>query len=79
VRDINVFLIDLASARIATSTKALEAITGDLDDDLILACGVEMDVHIVVSGDRRHLLPIREYRGIRIITPQVLLAELAGE
>ena len=34
---------------------------------------------MVVSGDRRHLLPIREHRGIRILTPQALLAELAGE
>ena len=58
--------------------KPSEAITGDPDDDLILACAVEAAVDILVSGDRRHLLPVREYRGIRIIAPQTLLAELAA-
>ena len=37
------------------------------------------DVQIIVSGDRRHMLPVREHRGIRIVSPQTLLAELAGE
>jgi SnoaL-like domain len=31
------------------------------------------------SGDRRHLLPVGEHQGVRIVTPQALLAELAGE
>jgi predicted nucleic acid-binding protein len=33
---------------------------------------------IIVSGDRKHLLPIVEYSGVRIVTPQALLAELAN-
>jgi uncharacterized protein len=78
VREIRALLIDLASARVDTPAKTPEAITGDPDDDVILACGVQGGVHIIVSGDRRHLLPVREYRGIRIIAPQTLLAELAG-
>jgi hypothetical protein len=39
---------------------------------------VRAAVHVVASGDRRHLLPVGEHRGIRIITPQALLAELAA-
>jgi hypothetical protein len=35
-------------------------------------------IDVLVSGDRPHLLPVGEHRGIRIITPQALLAELAG-
>lgn len=54
------------------------SVTGDRDDDLILACAVEAGVEVLVSGDRRHLLPIGTYRGIRILTPQALLAELRG-
>jgi putative PIN family toxin of toxin-antitoxin system len=79
VREIKTLLIDLAGTRVATPAAKPQAITGDPDDDVILACGVGSDVHIIASGDRRHLLPVREYRGIRIITPQALLAELAGE
>jgi uncharacterized protein len=53
-----------------------EPVTGDPNDDLILACAVEAGVDALISGDRRHLLPIGRYRGIRVITPQALLAEL---
>ncbi|MCB0870406.1 MAG: putative toxin-antitoxin system toxin component, PIN family [Solirubrobacterales bacterium] len=53
-----------------------EPVTGDPDDDLILACAFESSANLLVSGDRRHLLPVGEHLGIRIITPQALLAEL---
>ncbi len=79
VREISTLLIDLASVRVGTPAKTPEAITGDPDDDVILACGVEAGVHIIVSGDRRHLLPVGEYHGVRIIAPQTLLAELCRE
>jgi len=55
-----------------------EAMTGDPADDLILACAVQAEVDALVSGDRRHLLPVGEHRGVRIVTPQALLAELRG-
>lgn len=77
VREIKTLLLDLSATRVDMPAKPSKAITGDPDDDLILACAVETAVNIVVSGDRRHLLPLHEYRGIRIIAPQTLLAELA--
>lgn len=56
----------------------VEAITGDPDDDVILACAVEAQVGVLISGDRKHLLPVGSYRGTRIETPQAILAELRG-
>jgi uncharacterized protein len=79
VREITALLLDISVARIDAPTKEVEAITGDPDDDVVLACGVSAGVNIIVSGDRRHMLPVREHRGIRIVSPQALLAELAGE
>jgi putative PIN family toxin of toxin-antitoxin system len=78
VRDITVLLGELAAARVAAPATVPEAITGDPDDDLILACAVDADAQIIVSGDRRHLLPVGEHRGVRIVTPQALLSELAN-
>jgi putative PIN family toxin of toxin-antitoxin system len=72
-------LLDLAVEVTAVPTEAPEALTGDPDDDLTLACAIAADVDAVVSGDRRHLLPLGEHRGVRIITPQALLAELRRE
>jgi putative PIN family toxin of toxin-antitoxin system len=79
VREMRTLLIDLASKRVDAPMQAPEAITGDPDDDVILACAVVAGVELVVSGDRRHLLPVGEHQGVRIVTPQALLAELAGE
>jgi hypothetical protein len=79
VRELRTLLIDLASERVDAPAQTPEAITGDPDDDVILACAVAAGVEIVVSGDRRHLLPVGEHRGVRIVSPQALLAELAAE
>jgi predicted nucleic acid-binding protein len=79
VREITTLLIDLAQTRVETPTQPPEAITGDPDDDVVLACAVNTSVHVLVSGDRRHLLPVGEHRGVRIIAPQTLLSELAGK
>lgn len=79
VRNITALLIDISVARTDAPTQPVEAVTGAPDDDLVLACGIEAGMQLIVSGDRRHMLPVGEHRGIRIISPQALLAELAGE
>ena len=68
---------DLASELVAASGSPPEAVTGDPDDDLILACTVQAEVDVLLSGDRRHLLPLGII-GVRVITPQALLAQLRG-
>lgn len=64
-------------ASVAPSPPATESITGDPADDTVLACAVGERAEILVTGDRRHLLPVGRHRGVRILTPQALLAELA--
>lgn len=71
-------LVDLAAELADAPAGRPEAISGDPDDDLILACVVEARVEVLVSGDRRHLLPLGEHKGVRIVTPQALLAEMRG-
>ncbi|MFZ2050706.1 MAG: putative toxin-antitoxin system toxin component, PIN family [Solirubrobacteraceae bacterium] len=79
IEEIVGFLIDLAGARVGMPVATPPAITGDPDDDVVLACALAADVQVLVSGDRRHLLPVGQHQGVRIITPQALLAELADE
>jgi uncharacterized protein len=78
-RAVEQLLVDLAAELVDAPAGRPEAISGDPDDDLILACVVEAGVEVLVSGDRRHLLPlVGEHRGVRIVTPQALLAEMRG-
>lgn len=76
VREARSLLTDLAQEVLDAPSDAPEPVTGDPDDDLILACAVRAGIPTIVSGDRKHLLPVGEYRGTRILTPQALIAEL---
>jgi uncharacterized protein len=75
---VKAFLLELATELTPGPDGPPHAVSGDADDDVILACAVKAGADAVVSGDRRHLLPLESYRGVRIITPQALLAELRG-
>lgn len=74
--EVEAFLRDLAVGSAPAPLGAIEPVSGDPDDDLILACVVAADVQVLVSGDRKHLLPLGGHCGVRILTPQALLAEL---
>ena len=69
-------LADLAEELALPPKAKPEAVSGDPADDLILACAIEAKVDVLVSGDRKHLLPLGIHRGVRILAPQALLAEL---
>jgi len=75
-REVETFLRDLAVETVPARGVGAENVSGDPADDLILACAVAAGVQVLVSGDRKHLLPLGEHRGVRILTPQALLAEL---
>lgn len=75
-REVETLLTDLAAESIPVPPTPAAAATDDPDDDLILACAVQAEVDVLVSGDRKHLLPLVAHRGVRILSPQALLAEL---
>jgi putative PIN family toxin of toxin-antitoxin system len=41
----------------------------DPDDDQLLACAVAARADLIVSGDRRHLLPLGKFEGMPIVLP----------
>ena len=41
----------------------------DPDDDQVLACAVAARADLIVSGDRRHLLPMGTFEGMPIVPP----------
>ncbi len=50
-------------------------VLADPDDDHVLACAVVAKVDLIVSGDA-HLLDLKSYRQIPIVSPSVALARL---
>ncbi|MEX2106766.1 MAG: PIN domain-containing protein [Solirubrobacterales bacterium] len=79
LREVEALLRELAVESVQAASGPAEAVTGDPADDVILACAIGAEVEVLVSGDRKHLLPVGEHGGVRILSPQALLAELRGE
>ena len=50
--------------------------TGHPPDDHILACAVAADADFLVTGDKRHLLPLGTFGRTRIITAAEFILEL---
>jgi predicted nucleic acid-binding protein len=43
-------------------------VANDADDDHVIAAGVAARAELIVTGDRKHLLPIGSHQGIAIVT-----------
>jgi predicted nucleic acid-binding protein len=67
---------ELASA-VARVPPEVAPRSGDPADDRIIAAALAGGADVLVSGDRKHVLPLRSVGAMRIVRPQDLLAELA--
>jgi putative PIN family toxin of toxin-antitoxin system len=48
----------------------------DPADAKILACGAAGKADVIVTGDKKHLLPLKRYRGIPIVSPAEFLEQI---
>lgn len=50
--------------------------TPDPGDEMILECALAAETDVIVSGDKKHLLSLRRFRGIPILSPADFLRSL---
>lgn len=73
LEDTNDFIEILAiNSKIIEPTIKLNIVKEDLSDNKIIECGLTGKANYIVSGDK-HLLKIKEYQKIKIITSQNFL------
>ncbi len=65
-------------SRLVAIPGTLKNVLSDPDDHKVLECAVVGNATHVVTGDKKHLLPLKEYQGISIITAADFL-QLAGK
>ena len=58
----------LGFLRVVKITNQLEGITTDPDDNKIIECALVGSATHIVTGDKKHLLPLQNYQGIHIVT-----------
>ena len=67
------------SATVIEPTMRLQVIEGDHADNRILECAATVEADYLVTGDRRHLLPMGKHLGARILNAPRFLSALEGE
>jgi predicted nucleic acid-binding protein len=72
-----VTLVEDLAIEVVDPPSEVQAVSGDPDDDRIIAAAASAGAEVLVSGDRKHVLPLGRVGTMRIIRPQDLLAELA--
>lgn len=65
-----------ALVTLVSPTQVPRVIEQDADDDHVIAAAVAARAALIVTGDRRHLLPIGSHQGIAIVTAASALAML---
>lgn len=66
----------LGFVQLVEITSTFRAVPTDPDDDAVLETAVVALAHYVVTGDRRHLLPLGCFNDIRIVSPRQFLSIL---
>lgn len=53
-------------------------VAGDVDDDQVIAAAVAARADLIVTGDRKHLLPLGSHQGIAIVEAAEALRQITG-
>lgn len=63
---------------VVTPKERIRAVTADPDDNAVLECALAAEADLVVSGDS-HLLDLRKWRRIRMMSPAAALKVIEGD
>lgn len=55
--------------------QTVRIIKGKPADNRILECGLAAKADFIISGDKKHLLPLKNHQGIKIVSCQEFLAQ----
>ncbi len=64
------------SAELIFPTERATGATSDPADEMVLECALAAEADYIVTGDKKHLLPLREFRDIPIVNPADFLRRL---
>ena len=64
-------------AEVTPGSVSCPAVTRDPKDDAVVACAVEGNADLIVSGDQ-DLLALGQYEGVRVVTPAQFAQILAS-
>jgi putative PIN family toxin of toxin-antitoxin system len=69
----------LSVTKLVDELPELSVVPNDPKDNMVIATAVTAKADYLVTGDRRHLLPMKEYQGVVILSPRSFLDLLESE
>jgi predicted nucleic acid-binding protein len=65
--------------RIHEPAEPVDVIEDDQTDNRILECALAAEAQLIVTGDRRHLLPLGSFREVSIVALEDFIASFAAD
>ncbi|RJR28459.1 putative toxin-antitoxin system toxin component, PIN family [Candidatus Microgenomates bacterium] len=73
----HVFLALFRESAILVAGNRNVQVCPDDEDNLVFACALEARANYIVSGDKKHVLPIKRYKGIKVVSAAEFLTLLS--
>jgi putative PIN family toxin of toxin-antitoxin system len=64
------------AAELIFPTERATGATPDPGDEMVLECALAAEADFIVSGDKKHLLALRQFQGIPIVSPVEFLRKI---
>ena len=64
------------AATLVFPVERAEGATPDPGDEMILECALAADAQLIVTGDKKHLLPLRRFKEVEIVNPVEFLRRI---
>lgn len=74
--DIDNFIEDIRQNAVVVPAATAVEISPDPEDNILFATAIEAHAQYLVSGDKKHVLSVGTYQGIRTISPKDFLKQL---
>jgi len=62
---------------IVETTSRIDVISNPEEDNRVLECAIDGRAEMIVTGDTKHILPLKEYRGVKILSPSEFIKSLS--
>ncbi|OGQ33490.1 MAG: putative toxin-antitoxin system toxin component, PIN family [Deltaproteobacteria bacterium RIFCSPHIGHO2_12_FULL_43_9] len=59
----------LSVSNLVYPSERIDIIKADPTDNRILECAITADADYIITGDKKHIIPLKKYNGIKIVSP----------
>src|SRR5258708_32398812 len=59
-----------AKCYVVTPTKHVHIVKSDPTDNMFFECALESQARFIITGNEKHVLPIKQYKGIKVVGPR---------